>query len=270
MPPHLSEKVDFGAWDYSTPPSMSCSMFWLLPPYWCGGFVPKRFKKCGRCMMLVRLDGHSVEARRVFCIGQNYAAHITEMKSETPDSPVIFSKPSTSLVLPGTKIPFPGHGNELHYEAEVVVMVGTEGRPEHRDDARRFVGGVSLGLDLTMRDLQKELRARGLPWETAKAFDYSAPVGEFTSDLGESGLANISFTLRVNGEVRQKGNTGRMIFDIPTILLAIGRVWTLLPGDIVFTGTPEGVGALSRGDRAVVESPVIGKFEWEIAVGCEA
>lgn len=215
--------------------------------------------------MAILLDGQAVEPCRVFCIGQNYAAHIEELKNETPGSPVIFSKPSTSLVAPGARIPFPSHGRVLHHEAELVVLVGTEGRPSGRDDALRFVAGITVGIDLTLRDVQEELRARGLPWEASKAFDCSAPVGELVSVPAGMDLADIPFELRVNGELRQEGNTKHMLFDIPALLVALGRIWKLRRGDLVFTGTPAGVGPLRPGDVVAVASPRIGAFEWRIA-----
>jgi 2-keto-4-pentenoate hydratase/2-oxohepta-3-ene-1,7-dioic acid hydratase in catechol pathway len=215
--------------------------------------------------MTIHLDGRPLEPMRVFCIGQNYAAHIEELDNDRPDSPIIFTKPATSLVPPGGEIPFPAHGRLLHHEAEVVVLVGAAGRPSGRDDARRFVAGLSLGVDLTLRDVQNDLRARGRPWEASKAFDGSGPVGTFVPFAEDLDLSDIPFALYVNDEIRQEGNTSRMLFDIPALCAAIGRIWSLRPGDLVFTGTPAGVGPLHRGDHIVVESPRIGRFAWRIA-----
>jgi 2-keto-4-pentenoate hydratase/2-oxohepta-3-ene-1,7-dioic acid hydratase in catechol pathway len=201
---------------------------------------------------------------RVFCIGKNYAEHVREMGGTAPGKPVVFMKPRTSLVPAGRRIAFPEHGSTLHHEAEVVVLVGRDGRPATETDALGFIRGISLGLDLTLRDIQGGLKAKGLPWEVSKAFDQSAPIGDFVA-FGESlDLGSIEFTCHVNQELRQSGNTRDMIFSIPRLLTELGRVWRLLPGDLVYTGTPEGVGPLRPGDTVTVQSTVIGEFSWLI------
>jgi 2-keto-4-pentenoate hydratase/2-oxohepta-3-ene-1,7-dioic acid hydratase in catechol pathway len=209
--------------------------------------------------------GASVFApQRVFCIGQNYAEHVREMKGEIPETPVIFCKPWTSLVGPGEKIGFPKHGEELHHEVEVVVLIGKEGRPETVEEASSFIAGLTIGLDLTLRDLQRSLREKGLPWEIAKGFEQSAPVGSFTPIQELRNLSDIEFTLRVNGEVRQHSNTSDMIFPIERLVVEISKIWRLLPGDLIFTGTPSGVGPLRIGDVVEIDSPALGAFSWEI------
>ncbi len=201
---------------------------------------------------------------RIFCIGQNYIAHIRELKNEVPDEPVVFQKPFTSLVLPGEKVKIPTHGKNLHHEVEVVVLIGKEGKAYSVDEASSFVAGVSLGLDLTLRDVQTALRKKGLPWEAAKAFEQSAPIGEFTPFGDHLDLKNISFECRVNGEVRQKGNTSNMIFSIEMLIYKMSKIWRFRPGDVIYTGTPEGVAPLNPGDKITIFSPDIGEFEWEI------
>ncbi len=205
-----------------------------------------------------------INARRVFCIGKNYGGHIREMGDKAPPHPVVFMKPATSLVAAGQPIGFPGHGATLHHEVEVVVLIRCEGRPANEEEALEFVGGISLGLDLTLRDVQSDLRARGLPWEVSKAFDQSAPIGTFVPSGESLDLARIQFACHVNGELRQKGNTRDMLFPVTTLLVELGRIWKLLPGDLVYTGTPEGVGPLRPGDIITVESEAIGSFSWSI------
>jgi 2-keto-4-pentenoate hydratase/2-oxohepta-3-ene-1,7-dioic acid hydratase in catechol pathway len=209
--------------------------------------------------------GESVfAAQRVFCIGQNYAEHVREMKGEIPATPVIFCKPPTCLVAPGERIRFPAHGEELHHEVEVVVLIGKEGRAETVEEASSFIAGLTLGLDLTLRDLQRDLRQKGLPWEVAKGFEQSAPVGGFTSYERLKNLGDIEFTCKVNDEVRQDSNTSDMIFPIERLVVEVSKIWKLLPGDLIFTGTPSGVGPLRIGDVVEIDSPVLGAFSWEI------
>lgn len=195
----------------------------------------------------------------------NYVEHIRELKNEIPASPVIFMKPATSLVPSGGTVEFPAHGTELHYETEVVVLIGREGRPKSPEEARASIGGLSLGLDMTLRDVQQSLRPGGKPWELCKAFETSAPVGAFAPLSTQLDLANLSFTGSVNGEVRQRGNTADLVFSITTLIQYLGEIWSLRRGDLVYTGTPVGVGPVKKGDRLAVDAPWCGHFEWRIA-----
>ncbi|MFA6103063.1 MAG: fumarylacetoacetate hydrolase family protein [Victivallaceae bacterium] len=215
--------------------------------------------------MEINVGGRSFKAERVFCIGRNYAAHAKELKNDIPDEPVIFCKPPTSLVSHlQREIPFPSFGRELHHEVEIVVLIGKAGKPESEADALNYVAGLAAGLDLTMRDVQDELRSKGLPWEKSKAFDCSAPVGGFMPPAPERQLDDLSFSCAVNGAVRQSGNTGNMLFPIPRLIVEIARYWKLLPGDLIFTGTPEGVGPLLRGD--IIEVAFAGhKWTWTMS-----
>lgn len=214
--------------------------------------------------MQISVGGGRYEISRVFCIGRNYAGHIKELNSERLKTPTMFSKPPTSLVPPGADIVMPAHGKDLHHEAEVVVLMGRAGTPKDLEEAREFITALSLGLDLTLRDVQKVQKEKGLPWEIAKSFDQSAPVGTFIPCDGTLDLGDIPFSCHVNGALRQEGNTGDMIFSIPQQVLALGKIWKLLPGDLIYTGTPEGVGPLRRGDTITVESPLLGTFSWNI------
>jgi 2-keto-4-pentenoate hydratase/2-oxohepta-3-ene-1,7-dioic acid hydratase in catechol pathway len=201
---------------------------------------------------------------RVFCIGRNYMEHVHEMANAAPDKPVVFIKPTSCLVRPGEDIHFPKHGKELHHEVEIVVRVGQERNPQTERDALSLVSHITVGLDLTLRDLQQELKKKGLPWEIAKAFEQSAPIGEFVPYDGSLDLNNISFGCKVNGIQKQKGNTGEMIFSIPRLLVELSKIWVLRPGDLIYTGTPSGVGPLEIGDSIEVESDPIGSFSWSI------
>jgi 2-keto-4-pentenoate hydratase/2-oxohepta-3-ene-1,7-dioic acid hydratase in catechol pathway len=206
----------------------------------------------------------SLEVSRIFCIGRNYTEHVRELANVVPQKPVVFIKPATCLVAPGGEIHFPQHGSELHHEAEIVVKVGRQGRAVTEEEALTFVSAVTIGLDLTLRDVQSDLKKKGLPWEIAKAFEQSAPIGDFVSYDGSLDLKNIPFGCKVNGKERQKGNSGEMIFSIPRLLVELSDIWVLRPGDLIYTGTPSGVGPLEIGDTIEVESDAIGSFSWSI------
>ncbi len=202
---------------------------------------------------------------RVFCIGRNYLEHVRELNNPIPTKPVIFMKPSSSLVHLGEAIRFPSHGKELHHETEVVVEIGKEGKPSTEDEAETFIRGLTLGLDLTLRDVQREMKAKGLPWELAKSFDQSAPIGDMVPYRAPLRFDAIEFACYVNGQKRQEGTTGEMIFPIPRLVMEVGDVWSLRPGDLIFTGTPAGIGPLKPGDRVEISSPQLGSWSWSIA-----
>jgi 2-keto-4-pentenoate hydratase/2-oxohepta-3-ene-1,7-dioic acid hydratase in catechol pathway len=205
-----------------------------------------------------------LDTTRVFCIGRNYVEHVHELSNVMPAKPVVFIKPASCLVGPGEKIHFPKHGNELHHEVEIVVRVSKKGRARTEEEALSFINAISIGLDLTLRDVQTELKQKGLPWEIAKAFDQSAPIGDFIPYDGLLDLKNISFGCKINGIKRQRGNTGNMIFSIQKLLVELSKIWVLRPGDLIYTGTPSGVGPLKIDDRIEVESNPIGSFSWNI------
>lgn len=207
---------------------------------------------------------NSLKTARVFCIGRNYVEHVRELSSAMPAKPVVFIKPASCLVGPGEDIHFPKHGSELHHEVEIVLKVGREGRATTEEEALSFISSIAVGLDLTLRDVQKELKQKGLPWEAAKGFEQSAPVGDFISYDGSLELNNIPFGCKVNGIERQRGNTGDMIFPVGKLLVELSKIWVLRPGDLVYTGTPSGVGPLKIGDRVEAESDPIGSFSWSI------
>jgi 2-keto-4-pentenoate hydratase/2-oxohepta-3-ene-1,7-dioic acid hydratase in catechol pathway len=207
---------------------------------------------------------NNLNIARVFCIGRNYVEHVHELKNIIPTKPVVFIKPVSCLVGPGEKIHFPKHGKELHYEVEIVVEVGQEGKAITEEEALSFISSITIGLDLTLRDVQEDLKKKGLPWEIAKAFEQSAPIGNFVPYDQSVDLKNISFGCKVNGIERQRGNTGEMIFSIGKLLVELSKIWMLCPGDLIYTGTPSGVGPLKIGDLIEIESDLTGSFSWSI------
>jgi len=214
--------------------------------------------------MKFKIKDESIQPSRIFCIGKNYLNHIKEMKSEIPTKPVIFMKPVTSLVAEGKIIPFPKHGKDMHYEAELVILIGKEGHVKSIEDSEEFIKGISLGLDLTLRDVQNELKEKGLPWEISKSFDQSAAIGKFVPFSKAIDLNNIEFKCFVNEELRQIGNSKNMIFQVKNLIIEINKIWKLLPGDLIYTGTPEGVGSLRKDDKIKIESKLTGSFSWII------
>jgi 2-keto-4-pentenoate hydratase/2-oxohepta-3-ene-1,7-dioic acid hydratase in catechol pathway len=208
---------------------------------------------------------NGLEARRVFCIGCNYDAHIKEMGSRDSDKCVVFMKPPTSLVPVGHPVAIPRGRGAVHHELELVVAIGQGGRDIAAADARDHVGGIALGLDMTLREVQNRIKQNGHPWELCKAFDYSAPLGEVVPLLPEHDLAAIEMRCAVNGELRQEGNTRDMLFPVERLVEILSGTWELLPGDLIYTGTPPGVGPVEAGDTVTVESPQVGRFTWRIA-----
>ncbi|NUQ80391.1 MAG: fumarylacetoacetate hydrolase family protein [Bacteroidetes bacterium] len=198
-----------------------------------------------------------IQPRKIFAIGRNYAKHARELGNQVPGKPVVFMKPLTALWPSDQPIPFPRHGKELHHEAELVVLIGKGGRHITAEAALDHVAGYGIGLDLTLRDVQQELKSGGLPWELAKAFDASAPIGLFTRSVSDP--QNLRIRCEVNGVCRQDGNTGDMIFPIPVLISYLSGIFTLEPGDLIFTGTPDGVGPLNSGDVVSVSISEIGE-----------
>lgn len=195
---------------------------------------------------------------RVFCVGRNYAAHAREMGAAA--KPIFFMKPASAVIAPADAA-FPPHTEQLDHEIELVVAVGAEGAPTTPDDARALICGYAVGVDLTRRDVQSQLKAKSAPWEVAKAFDGSAPVGPIRSvaDIGHPRAGRIWFS--VGDETRQDGDLSEMLLSPEDLLITLARTWRLQPGDLVFTGTPAGVGPIGRGQvgRGGVEG--VGEIE---------
>jgi fumarylpyruvate hydrolase len=206
---------------------------------------------------------HPVVPPRIFCIGRNYAEHAKEMGNALPAGPVIFMKPATSLVPAGEPLKLPKGQGSVHHEMELVVLIGKQGADIPVEAALGYVSGVTLGIDLTLRDLQSKLKQAGAPWELSKSFDGSAAIGKILAWSAPSDIQNIDMRCSVNGELRQQGSTRDMLFPVDKIIVFLSRHWRLLPGDLIYTGTPAGVGPLQPGDRIEIESPQIGRFGWD-------
>lgn len=185
---------------------------------------------------------------KIFCLGRNYAAHAREMNAETPESPVVFLKPATALLGNGGAIVIPSLSHELHHEVEMVVAIGMGGKQIPRLNAMQHVAGYAVGLDMTLRDVQAEAKKKGLPWTVAKGFDTSAPVSLFAERDEVPNPHALALSLTVNGTLRQRSNTSHMMFRIEEIIAFLSSVFTLEEGDLIFTGTPEGVGEVTSGD----------------------
>ncbi|MCC7231444.1 MAG: fumarylacetoacetate hydrolase family protein [Bacteroidia bacterium] len=186
---------------------------------------------------------------KIICIGRNYAAHAAELKNEVPGSPVFFLKPETSLLARGNDFYIPSFSADIHYECELVFRICREGKKIEERFAHRYADAVSTGIDFTARDIQEDQKRKGLPWEPSKAFDHSAPVGSWIPLDAFPDPGNIAFYLDINGSRVQEGNSGRMIFPLTRIISYVSGYITLKKGDILFTGTPEGVGKVSPGDE---------------------
>ncbi len=186
---------------------------------------------------------------KIICIGRNYIEHAKELKNAVPTKPVFFMKPDTALLQKNNPFFYPEFSNDVQYETEIVLKINRNGRHIEKKFARKYFDEIGIGIDFTARDLQTEQKQKGLPWEIAKAFDQSAPVGRFLPVSRFDDLNNINFSLKINGEVRQKGNTGDMIFDFGDIISYISKFVSLKTGDLIFTGTPAGVGPIKINDK---------------------
>lgn len=185
---------------------------------------------------------------KIICIGRNYVKHIEELGNEKPDRPVIFLKPDTSILRNNQPFFYPAISQDVHHEIEVIVKINRVGKSIEKPFAHKYYDQIGLGVDFTARDLQSQFKQKGLPWDLAKGFDYSAPISKFIS-VKELDVQNLNFSLVKNGEVVQRSNTSLMMYPIDEIISYISNFITLKIGDIIFTGTPEGVGPVSIGDR---------------------
>lgn len=185
---------------------------------------------------------------KIFCVGRNYAAHARELKNEVPDEPVIFMKPPTALPQKGNPLFYPDWTQDLHYEGELVLKISRQGKHIQERFARKYYREVSIGIDFTARDVQQRLKEKGLPWELAKGFDGSAAIGEFIPLEEAMQDGHILFSLQKNGEIVQQGTTQDLLFSFDALISFLSRHFTLQQGDLIFTGTPQGVGPCSAGD----------------------
>lgn len=186
---------------------------------------------------------------KIICIGRNYINHAKELNNPVPQKPVFFMKPETSLLQKNNPFFYPDFSENIHHELEVVVRISKVGKHIQKKFASNYYEEIGLGIDFTARDLQAAAKAKGLPWEIAKAFDHAAPIGKFMSKSEFSNIQDFNFTLKINDEIRQSGNTKDMIFSIDEIIAYVSQFVTLKIGDLIYTGTPAGVGPVSIGDR---------------------
>jgi fumarylpyruvate hydrolase len=203
--------------------------------------------------------GGQFPVRRIFCVGRNYAAHAREMGGDpSREPPFFFTKPADSLVIGGAPVPYPAATENLHHEMELVVAIANGGANIPAESALSHVYGYAAGLDLTRRDLQDEAKAARRPWDMAKGFDASAPIGEIAPAAAIGHPATGRIALTVNRTPRQSGDLADQIWPVPDIIAALSRLIRLAPGDLIFTGTPDGVGPLARGDLAEGEIAGVG------------
>ena len=186
---------------------------------------------------------------KIICIGRNYAEHAKELNNAIPTEPVFFMKPDTALLKDGEPFYYPDITKDLHHEIEIVIKINKVGKHIDEQFAYKYYDEIGLGIDFTARDLQAECKTKGLPWEKAKAFDHSAPIGKFISKDKLGDLSEIEFELKINGQSRQVGNTKDLLFSFDQIISYVSKYVTLKVGDLIYTGTPSGVGAVSIGDK---------------------
>jgi len=186
---------------------------------------------------------------KFLCIGRNYVEHAKELGNEVPEEPVIFMKPKSALLQQNMPFYYPAFTNELHYECEVVLRISKNGKYISEENANQYYDAISVGIDFTARDVQSELKKKGLPWEKAKAWDNSAVLGSWNTVAADLDRKNIVFSMKKNGEVVQSGNTRDMIHGFDQIIALVSNYFSLNIGDVIFTGTPKGVGECSVGDE---------------------
>lgn len=200
--------------------------------------------------------------RRIYCVGRNYAAHRREMGGDDRDPPFFFAKPADAVVIPGGAVPYPPRTANLHHEIELVVALKGGGANVPVESALDLVFGYAVGVDLTRRDLQNAAKDKGQPWEAGKAFDASAPISAIKPWTGPAPQGRIAIS--VNGTVKQEGVVADMIWNVAEIIAEASKLWTLAPGDLIFTGTPEGVAAIVAGDKISGEVEGVGALSFTV------
>lgn len=203
-------------------------------------------------------SGEEFAIGKILCIGRNYVDHIKELGNETPAAPVIFMKPATAVIGDGDTVVIPAYSDNCHHEAELALLIGRTGRDIAASDALGWLAGYGVAIDLTLRDVQDELKKKGLPWDIAKGFDTACPLSTFVPAAAVADPQNLTIRLTVNGELRQNGSTGLMIHPAAQLISHLSTIFTLEPGDIILTGTPAGVSRIAAGDRLCAEIPAVG------------
>jgi acylpyruvate hydrolase len=201
---------------------------------------------------------------RIFAIGRNYAEHIKELNNERPDEPVIFTKPDTAILRNNAPFYYPDFSKDIHYEVELVLRISKEGKSIQEKFASKYFDAIGIGVDFTARDLQQKAKEKGLPWDIAKGFNGSAPISDKFIPVGDfKNLQDINFSLDVDGVNKQQGNTSLMLFNFDYIIAYLSNFFTLRTGDLIFTGTPKGVGPVIVGNKlsAAIEGETLLTFE---------
>ncbi|BDD09973.1 2-hydroxyhepta-2,4-diene-1,7-dioate isomerase [Fulvitalea axinellae] len=201
---------------------------------------------------------------KIIAIGRNYAEHIKELNNERPEEPVIFTKPDTAILRKNNPFYIPDYTKDVHYEVEVVIRIDREGKSVHPKFAHKYYSQIGLGIDFTARDIQAKAKEKGLPWDIAKGFNSSAPISDFYPKEEFGDLQNLDFSLEKNGEIVQQGNTSDMLWPIDEIIAYVSKFFVLKKGDLIFTGTPKGVGPVAIDDRLVGKIGDRVMFDFEI------
>lgn len=210
-------------------------------------------------------SGRHLSIGKILCIGRNYTEHIKELGNAPPEAPVIFIKPASSVIGEGEAIVIPPYSHDCHHEAELALLIGRKGKDIPVEQAMEYIAGYGVGIDLTLRDVQGELKKKGLPWEIAKGFDTACPLSAFMEASDVADPQNLRIRLTVNGEIRQDGNTSMMIHRIPAIVSHMSGRFTLEPGDVILTGTPAGVSRIVSGDALAAEIPGVAALHVSVA-----
>lgn len=198
------------------------------------------------------IPGLNLPVRTIYCIGRNYAEHAKELQNQVPDSPIVFLKPLSSICYNDANIHLPQQSKEVHHEAEVVVAISKSGKNIPENSADAYIGGIGVGIDFTARDIQQKAKEKGHPWSIAKGFDQFAAISSFVNATEIDNPNNLHIELFKNGMTTQKGNTSEMIFSVEYLISFLSSIFTLYPGDLIFTGTPSGVGKVEAGDKLEV------------------
>jgi len=211
------------------------------------------------------VGGQGYPIGKVLCIGRNYAEHIKELGNEIPDAPVVFIKPASSVIGEGDQIIVPPYSNNCQHEVELAILIGRRGKDILSTEAMDHIAGYGVGIDLTLRDVQGELKKNGLPWEIAKGFDTACPLSSFVKASEVTSPHDLRIRLTVNGETRQDGNTSMMIHRIPAIISYMSGCFTLEAGDVILSGTPAGVSRIKSGDNLIAEIPGVASLRISVA-----
>lgn len=201
---------------------------------------------------------------KIVCVGRNYAEHARELGNETPASPVLFMKPATAVIADGDCVRIPSFSSNCHHEVELALLIGKKASGVPKEEALQYLAGYGVAIDMTLRDVQDQLKSKGLPWDIAKGFDTSCPLSDFVPASSVADPNNLALALSVNGVQRQKGATADMIHSVEAIVSYISGIFTLEPGDVILTGTPAGVGQVRSGDVMKAEVTSVGSLKISI------